>query len=295
MDGKVIATVSAPKPAPLHDRRTIGAVLVDAGRLKIEDAERILQLQRESNLSFGEAGLKLGLLSQADIDYALSRQFDHPYLQPSQSAVSTEVLAAYSPSAPQIEGFRALRSQLMLRWFDTEPVTKALAIISAERNEGRSFITANLAVVFSQLGERTLLVDADLRHPVQHRLFGLNNGVGLSTLLAERTGTEAVQRVPGLLNLSVLPAGPVPPNPQELLERSVSRRLLQQLAPHFDVILLDTPAASETADAQIIAIRSGAALIVARKNSARSWRVQGASDTVVQGKASIVGAVLNDF
>ena len=137
-EGKVIATVSVPKPATLHDRRTIGAVLVDAGRLKADDAEQILQLQREQSLPFGEAGIKLGLLTEADIEYALSRQFDFPYLQVGESAVSEEVIAAYSPSAPQVEGVRALRSQLVLRWFGSEPATKALAIISAERNEGRS-------------------------------------------------------------------------------------------------------------------------------------------------------------
>ena len=72
-------------------------------------------------------------------------------------------------------------------------------------------------------------------------------------------------------------------------------QLLQELEAHFDVILLDSPAAAETADAQTLAVRAGAALIVVRKNSSRLWRVQGVSDSVVQAKATIVGAVLNDF
>lgn len=269
--------------------------MIDAGRLKVEDAERILRFQRETGLRFGEAGIKLGLLTRADVDYALSRQFDFPYLLPGQSAISRQVLAAYGASDPRVEALRALRTQLMLRWFDAKPENNALAIVSAERREGRSFIAANLAVVFSQLGQRTLLIDADLRHPCQHALFGVDNRFGLSAVLAGRAGPEAVRGIPGLANLSLLPAGAIPPNPQELLARPAFLHLLHQLASQVDVILLDTPAASESADAQMIAVRAGAALIVVRKNAARSWRVQGVSDTVAQAKAVLVGAVLNSY
>ena len=282
-------------PVQAHGRRSIGAVLIDAGRLKVADAEQVLRLQREQKLRFGDAAIKLGVLTQADIDFALSLQFDFPYLLPGQSAVSQEVIAAYSPLAPQVEALRSLRSQLMLRWLDAEPETKALAILSAARAEGRSFIAANLAVVFAQLGERTLLIDADLRNPCQHRLFGLDNAVGLSAALSGRAGPEVVQRVPLLPSLSVLPAGALPPNPQELLARPAFAALLKQMAAHLDVILIDTPAAGETADAQTVAVRAGSALIVARKNSARTWRVQGISDSVAQSRVAVVGSVLNSY
>ena len=283
------------RPEAALGKRTLGAILIDAGRLKVEDAERVLRLQREQNLRFGDAALRLGVLTQADIDFALSLQFDFPYLLPGQSAISEEVIAAYTPLAPQVESLRALRSQLMLRWLDAEPEYKALAILSAARADGRSFIAANLAVVFAQLGERTLLIDADLRNPCQHRLFGLDNAVGLSAVLSGRAGPEVVQRIPLLPSLSVLPAGALPPNPQDLLARPAFPELLKQLATQLDVILLDTPAAAENADAQTIAMRAGAALIVARKNSARTWRVQGISDSVAQGRTTIVGAVLNSY
>jgi len=283
------------RPATARASRSLGAALVDAGKLRIEDVERILRLQREKNLRFGDAAIRLRLVKQADIDYALSRQFDFPYLLPGESDVSQEVIAAYVPFTPQVEALRALRSQLMLRWFDTDPLHRALAIISAERKEGRSFLAANLAVVFSQLGERTLLIDADLRNPVQHRLFGLDNRVGLSEVLSGRAGPETVIPIPSLAKLSVLPAGATPPNPHELLARSPLPHLLQQLAPQVDVMLLDSPASEDAADAQHIVVRAGAALIVARKNAARMWRVQGVSDTVSQARATIVGAVLNDY
>lgn len=295
MDSNTVAHTSVAAHTQGHGRRSIGAMLIDAGRLKIEDAQRVLRLQREQNLRFGDAALKLGVLTQADIDFALSLQFDFPYLLPGQSAVSQEVIAAYKPLAPQAEALRSLRSQLMLRWLDSEPETKSLAILSATRSEGRSFIAANLAVVFAQLGERTLLIDADLRNPCQHHLFGLGNTVGLSAVLSGRAGPETVQRIPLLPSLSVLSAGALPPNPQELLARPAFPALLRQLEANLDVILIDTSAAGESADAQTVAVRAGAALIVARKNSARSWRVQGISESVTQSRATIVGSVLNSF
>jgi chain length determinant protein tyrosine kinase EpsG len=230
--------------SPSRDRIPIGAVLVDSGRLKLEEAERILLLQREKNLRFGEAAIQLGLLTQEDIAFALSCQFGYPYLTAANSVIAPEVLAAHAPFTAQAEMLRALRSQLMLRWFYTAPAHKSLAIVSAERREGRSFIAANLAVVFAQLGERTLLIDADMRNPRQHLLFGIENRLGLSAVLAGRGGPDVVQRIPALGRLSVLPAGAPPPNPQELLTRPHFTQLLQQLAPQVDVILLDSPATS---------------------------------------------------
>jgi protein-tyrosine kinase len=287
-----------PAPAPNSVGRegmAMGAVLVNAGRLQIEDVERILQVQREKNLRFGEAACELKLLSKADIDYALARQFDFPYVQRGQSRLSEELVAAYEPFTAQAEALRSLRSQLLLRWFDSAPTLKALAVVSGERKEGRSFITANLAVVFAQLGQRTLLIDADLQNPRQHELFGIENTTGLSAMLSGRAGMEDIQAIGPLRNLSVLPAGIRPPNSQELLARPYFLHLLQHLAVHYDVMLLDTPAAGSTADAQIVAVRAGAVLIVARKNTARKWRVQGVSDTVAMHKAVLVGAVLNSY
>ena len=275
--------------------RSIGAVLIDAGRLKAEDAERILRVQLEQGLRFGDAAIHLGLLTQADIEFALLRQFNYPCLVRGESMVSKQLVTAYASSGSQTEALRTLRSQLMLRWFDNDPDRKALAIVSGERREGRSYIAANLAVVFSQLGERTLLIDADMRHPSQHDLFGLNNRAGLSALLSGRGGAELIQRIPGLLDLSVLPAGVLPPNPLELLTQPLFSQLLREMREKFAIILLDSPAAAEYADAQTVAVRAGAALIVARKNVARMWRVRGVSDSVAHASATVVGTVLNDF
>ena len=182
----------------------------------------------------------------------------------------------------------------MLRWFDAEAQRKALAIVSPGAGEGRSFIAANLAIVFSQLGENTLLIDADLRTPRQHELFKLRNNAGLSGLLAGRANAEAVVRVPSLLGLSLLPAGAIPPNPQELLGRPAFIETLLTVSRDFDVVIIDTPAASEYADAQTIAVRAGAALMLARKNRSSLPDLAQLTGSLQQSGATLVGSVLND-
>lgn len=286
----------APERAEFEGtERSIGAILVGSGALTPQDVERILEQQREKGGRFGEAGQALGLIEQRDIDFALSRQFDYPYLRRGESRVSEAVVAAYEPASPQVEALRALRSELMLHWFSEEAARKSVAVVSEARGDGRSYIAANLAVVLSQLGGRTLLIDADLRKPSQHALFGLENRIGLSAVLAGRAGAEAVQRVAELGSLSVLPSGVTPPNPQELLARPTFGVLLERFAEHVDFILIDTPPAAESADAQTVAARARAALFVLRKNHSRLWRVQAIAEGLARTRAAVLGAVLNDF
>jgi len=274
---------------------SIGAILVDTGRLSAENADRILRLQVEQGKRFGDTAIELGLLTEDDVRFALSRQFNNLYLPAGDNSLSYQLVAAYKPFSPIVEKLRALRSQLMLRWFDTEARLNSLAIMSPGIGEGRSFIAANLAVVFSQLGKRTLLIDANLRAPRQHELFKLGNNAGLSSMLAGRIGIEAIARVPSLLGLSVLPAGAVPPNPQELLGRTGFPELLQSVVRDFDVVIIDTPAAHEYAEAQIIAARASAALIVARKDRTSVAQTIELARSLQQTGTTPVGSVLNEF
>src|SRR5262249_10616912 len=141
-----------------------------------------------------------------------------------------------------------------------------LAVVSPCRGEGRSYLAANLAVVFSQLGERTLLIDADMRTPRQHVMFNLENRAGLSTILSGRADMQVIEHIVPLLDLSIMPSGPVPPNPQELLGRPLFRKLLADVAQEFDIVILDPPAGNANADAQTVAARAGGALMVARRH-----------------------------
>jgi len=276
--------------------RSLGAILIDGGQLTPEDAERILLYQKEHNLRFGEAAMRLGLISEADIQYALSRQFAYAYLRTKPGEprpLSDELVAAYQPFSSRVEQLRAIRSQLMLRWFDRSEERQVLTIVGAERGEGRSYLAANLAIVFSQLGERTLLVDADLREPRQHFLFHLENQVGFSTLLAGRSREEGIVRIPDLAGLSVLPAGPTPPNPLELLNRLNFDEFMIQAKGAYDVVIVDTPALSSGEDAAMIAVRTGAALAVARSGSTRVADFANLVQGLMDAGVAVVGSVLN--
>jgi protein-tyrosine kinase len=290
-----VEPIQSGKGQAIGNGRSIGVILVDTGRLSVKDAEKVLRRQKDQGKRFGDAAIDLGLVTQDDIRFALSQQFDYPYLPDGDASLSDELVAAYKPFSPAVEKLRTLRSQLMLRWFNAERQNNALTIMSPSNKEGRSFIAANLSIVFSQLGERTLLIDADLRAPRQHELFKLDANAGLSGMLASRIGPEAVVRVPTLLGLSVLPAGAIPPNPQELLGRPGFTLLLESLIRDFDVVIIDTPAASEHDEAQLIATRAGAALMLARTNISSVPEVTQLARSLQQNGAMVVGSVLNDF
>ncbi|PQA77451.1 chain length determinant protein tyrosine kinase EpsG [Rhodoferax sp. TS-BS-61-7] len=281
----------------MNQVRTIGDILVATGRLSQDDAARIVERQHADKVQFGDAALALKVLTKDDIDFALSKQFDYAYLSDQDDSVSHELVAAYKPFSRVGENLRAVRSQLMLRWFNTDPAHKVIAIVSPGSGEGRSFIAANLAIVFAQQGERTLLIDADLRAKparAQNALFKLGKSAGLSGILANRAGLEVAQLVPGLPGLAVLPAGATPPNPQELLGRPAFGDLLRIASQQFDVIIIDTPAGTEFADAEVTAARAGAALLVARKNKSLVPQANQLARRLQDSGVALVGSVLND-
>lgn len=293
------ATVTKIKDKMINDiaktdpTASIGALLLDAGKISASDVECITTLQKkQEGLRFGDAAKALGLINDDDIQKALSRQFDFPFRMASEENFSPELIAAYQSFAKQVEALRTVRGQLMLRRvFD---IHKTLALISPNRNEGRSYIAANLAIVFSQLGERTLLIDADLRQPRQHALFKLQCGHGLSDVLAGRADLTIVTRSTAFPDLSVLPAGSVPPNPVELISKGL-KNCLQQLRLQFDVILIDTPSTEQGIDAQIIASNCGSALLVARQHKTRLNDLQLLKEAMQDTDCQCLGAVLTDF
>lgn len=271
---------------------TIGGLLLDAGKITLAGAERILRLQKERGMLFGEAAKALGLVTEKDIQQVLAQQFDFPFLANGKANLSLELIAAYKPFSNQVETLRAVRSQLMLKWFVNNQ--KTLAIVSPINREGRSFFAANLAIVFSQLGERTLLIDGDLRQPRQHKLFNLDGKLGLSNLLAERTDTSVIVQIEGFRDLSVLPAGTIPPNPLELIGRRLET-CLQQLASEYDIILLDTPAGSQGSDAQVLAAKAGGAVLLARQHKTRLLKLEVMRNLLENSNVAVVGAIINDF
>lgn len=272
----------------------IGKVLVDMGKLTPDSLAEILMLQNQGGLKFGEAAKKLGLLDDSDIQHALALQFEYPYLAENQTLFSKDLIAAYAPYSQQVESLRALRSQLILRWFSEGH--KALAVIPATNGAGASYLAANLAIVFSQLGQKTLLIDANLRNPIQHELFKLSLKHGLSDVLIGRADFQhAFTKIDAFLDLTVLGAGTIPPNPQELLNNSRFTQLIHQLGDAFDVIIIDNASTQLCSDAQAVALRCQGALMVSKKDVTEVVHVENLRDQLNLASVRIVGSVLNDF
>jgi protein-tyrosine kinase len=197
------------------------------------------------------------------------------------------------PQSRQTEALRELRSQLILRWFKDGRTT--LAITAGRSGDGCSTVAANLAIVLAQLGERTLLIDANFRNPRQQELFALRPEAGLADLLRGRdVYDEALTAVPTLEHLRVLCAGAVPSNPQELLSRASFIYVLKKMADKYRAIVIDTPPALAFADAQIVSARAQGCLLVTRRHRTKLADVEDVKRRLEPTGAQLLGAVINE-
>jgi protein-tyrosine kinase len=291
----VLPMDSVSRPAGMTTGRAIGAILIDEGKLTAPDAEQVLKRQRELGWRFGEAAIELNLITDADLREALAKQYEFPYLVSGPEGVSKELIAAWDPFHPVVEELRGVRTQLLVRWFNPGAGRRTLAVTSPSAGEGRSFVTANLAVVFSQLGQRTLVIDADFRAPRQQVIFNVSDRFGLSSVLSGRSDLSAAGPVAGLTGLAVLPAGPLPPNPLELLSRASFAALLTRAQAEYDVILIDTPPVTEYADACVVTFRAGDALMLSRKDRTRLADTERAMRELSDASARVVGTLVNAY
>lgn len=252
---------------PTSDK-SIGNLIAEANNLTAEQVEQVLSHQRNTGQKFGEAAVDLGLAKKEDVLWALSQQFHYPYAADGRKQVSSELIVATNPFDASAEFFREVRSQVIANVFNRQEPRNALAVCSPNVGDGKSFFAANLAVAFSQLGGRTLLVDADLRTPRQHQIFGMASGVGgLSGVLSGRAETNVIRPIEALPSLYLLPVGVVPPNPLELVQGMAFDMLLNELTRKFDYVIVDTPAAQHGADARVIAAKCGASVALCKQGS----------------------------
>lgn len=274
--------------------RSIGDFIRQVRGLTSAQVEEILSHQRLHGIRFGEAAVALNLATRDDVLWALSQQFHYPYAPGDGASFNSELIAAVDPFHRQTESFRDIRSQLMLGALAPEQPRRALAAMSPNIGDGKSFFAANLAVVFSQLGARTLLIDADMRTPRQHALFGVPNDYGLSSILSGRSDTKAIHSLQDLPSLFVLPVGTLPPNPLELLQRPAFGLLVNELLGKFDHVIVDTPSSTHGADCRVLAAKCGVAMIIGRRGKSRMKALQGLVSEVTRGPAKFAGVVIND-
>jgi chain length determinant protein tyrosine kinase EpsG len=285
--------LETPSYTPRRDQR-IGRLLAEAGKLDNAHIGQVISLQEARGLRFGEAAVNLGLITPDDVRLALARQHDFPCPESNARDARSDLIVFHDPHSSRVEQLRSLRTQLLIRWSGLARVPRALAIVSPGSGEGRSLLTANLAVLFAQLRMRTLLIDADLRAPRQSAIFGIADRVGLAAVLTGRVWRDAAVPLPALGPLWVLPAGARPPNPQELLLRPELACFLE-LADDYDMILIDTPPARASADAHSVAFCAGGALVLARADHTRRDEATGLVRELTDAGALILGSVLNAF
>ena len=278
------------------NERLIGALLDAKAALGAERLQEILDFARDKGLRFGEAAIALGLVSQDQVLHALSEQFGYAYTSEERRQLMPELVGLNQPFSMQAEAFREIRSQLIAKLFSNESGPRpALAVVSPSPGDGKTFFSANIAVSLAQVGNRTLLIDADLRGPRLHDVFKLENKTGLSSLLSGRVSADVIQTIPDVANLFVMPVGITPPNPLELIDRQGFSMLMRELTTKFAHVIIDTPAMMFGVDAQVIAARAGAALVVARKDQSRMASLQRLVAVLSQSPVRLAGVIMNEF
>ena len=204
-----------------------------------------------------------------------------------------DLVSYLEPQSLGAEAFRTLRSAILLSAVDREP--RVLLITSSFAEEGKSTISANLAISFAQRQEKVLLVDTDLRRGTTHLKFGLSNRSGLSALLARESGAEAYEHpLPDLPGLTVLSRGPVAPNPGEMLASHAMEEMLKQWRKNFDRIILDSSPILAVADSLSLAPQADGVMVVVRSGVTRKKALLRTRELLRRVGSHISGTVVND-
>ena len=271
----------------------MGDAYIRANKLSPAEVDAIVRLQNELNIRFGEAAVRLKLLTEEDVREVLDQQFDYASFAANGgvSRISSSLAIVHAPGSEAAEAIKRLRSELLVRV--GQDSSTALAVLSPSRHEGKSYIAASLAIAFAQLNIKTMLIDANLRSPVQHKLFGLSNQSGLSTILANRS-SNLLDAIPEVIpNFWVMASGPLPPNPLEILSAPRFRTLLDHFAKNVTVFIIDTPSIMHWADAQVVAGQTGCGLFVARESVTKLSLLKKSKVEIEAAGIEVLGTIYN--
>ena len=202
-----------------------------------------------------------------------------------------DLITLTDPRSRAAEAYRTLRTNLLLSGGDA--ALRTLLVTSPSPNDDKSLAAANLAVTLAQSGRRTVLVDADLRHPQQGEIWRLLDGPGLSTMVLDGLDDAPLVDV-GVPGLSVLPAGPLAPNPADLLDSARMVEVIHALAGAADVVLFDAPPVLAVTDAVLLGTRVDGALLVVRAGATRREDAEKARELLERPGVRILGALLTN-
>ena len=191
------------------------------------------------------------------------------------------------PQSLSAESYRSIRTSI--KYSSVDNPIKTIVITSSNSSEGKSTVAGNLAFSLSQNGSRTLLIDCDLRKPSLHKKFLIPNDKGITDVLFDKQDLkEVIKKIEN--NLYVLPCGTIPPNPAETMEE-----FLDELSINYDYIILDTPPVLAVTDAQLLAAKSDATVLVVKANKTKGKTVINSYKELEKVKANIIGTILNDY
>lgn len=211
---------------------------------------------------------------------------------PQMSIAQKNLTVLTSPKSQFAEALRSLRTSLLLSTTGKPP--KFILFTSSTPSEGKTTISTNTSCILAQGGTRVLLIDADMRRPNVHPKFGLNSKIGLSTLLTGgSTFEETIQQITELRSLDIIASGPVPPFPSELLSSQAMRTMLENAAPLYDYIVIDSPPVLSVTDGVILAREADAVVLVVRHGKSNKHVIRRARDLLIRAGAPITGIVLN--
>lgn len=204
---------------------------------------------------------------------------------------ASPLIALRDPRAPASEAFRTLRTNIQFSSLD-KPL-HSLLVTSTVPDEGKSTTLANLAVTMAQAEQRVILVDCDLRRPSLHTLFNCSNDVGLTSMILSQDDELPLQET-GVPGLSLLPSGPLPPRPADILGSKRMESVIARLRSEADIVLFDTPPVIAVTDAAVLATKVDGVLLVFQANKTSRDRARRARQMLEKVKANIVGVVLNN-
>lgn len=215
-----------------------------------------------------------------------------PRVEGWKDRTTPQLVSVTDPNSPAAEAYRGLRTSLQFIGVDRR--LRIVQVTSSSQAEGKTTTICNLAVALARAGQRVVLVDCDLRRPRVHQFFGLENRYGFtSAILGDHEVADVIQAVPGVPRLAVLPAGPIPPNPSELLATRRTGGMLESLTEHADFVLVDCPPLLPVADAVVVASYVDATLLVTTANLTTKRSLGRALEMLRQVDAPLVGTVLN--
>ncbi len=213
-----------------------------------------------------------------------------PAVEPSEEGVDAALLSVAEPTGAVAEAYRSVRTALLFATPDGAP--KVLQITSAAAGEGKSTSSLNIAVSFTQMGQKVLLVDADLRNPSLHHLTGLPNHTGLSNVIVGETDAKDAVQATSVTGLFVMTSGPIPPNPAELLGGPGMAELIERVRGHFDYVIVDGPPVLGLADALVLANRVDATLITVSAGETRMGHLEAVLKRLRHAHAHVIGGLL---